>query len=121
MTALATKHPPRLGAQAARRQTYCTRCAETVVVPAAAADSASGPRFAGTPRPIRQPKTRGRPPFLSAFAALNDAASRTYYERKRAKKHNASLFFLARRRCDVQYAAVPKNNEPYRDPTATAA
>lgn len=60
--------------------------------------------------------------FLSAFAALHDPASRTYYDRKRAegKKHNAALICLARRRCDVLYAMI-KNNEPYRQPATAAA
>ena len=60
--------------------------------------------------------------FLSAFAALHDTASRTYYDRKRAegKKHNAALICLARRRCDVLYAML-KNDEPYRSNAATAA
>jgi transposase len=41
--------------------------------------------------------------FLSAFAALHDPTSRTYYHRKRAegKKHSATLNCPARRRCDV--------------------
>ncbi len=54
--------------------------------------------------------------FLSAFAALHDTASRTYYERKRAegKKHNAALICLARLRCDVLYAML-KTKQPYRD------
>lgn len=60
--------------------------------------------------------------FLSAFAALHDTASRTYYDRKRAegKKHNAALICLTRRRCDVLYAML-KNHEPYRSPAVTAA
>lgn len=57
--------------------------------------------------------------FLSAFAALHDPTSRTYYDRKRAegKKHNAALICLARRRCDVLYAML-KSKQPYRTPTA---
>ena len=60
--------------------------------------------------------------FLSAFAALHDPASRTYYDRKRAegKKHNAALICLARRRCDVLFAML-KTKTPYRSPLATAA
>ncbi len=60
--------------------------------------------------------------FLSAFAALHDPTSRTYYDRKRAegKKHNAALICLARRRCDVLYAMI-KNREPYRAPVPAAA
>ena len=60
--------------------------------------------------------------FLSAFAALHDTASRTYYDRKRAegKKHNAALICFAGRRCDDLYAML-KNREPYRSPAVTAA
>jgi transposase len=56
--------------------------------------------------------------FLSAFAALSDPVSRTYYDRKRAegKKHNAALICLARRRCDVLYAML-RNGAHYRHPT----
>jgi transposase len=55
--------------------------------------------------------------FLSAFAALHDPASRTYYDRKRAegKKHNAALICLARRRCDVLFAML-RNNTHYQHP-----
>ncbi|BDB63469.1 MULTISPECIES: IS110 family transposase [Rhodococcus] len=60
--------------------------------------------------------------FLSAFAALHDPTSRTYYDRKRAegKRHNAALICLARRRCDVLHAML-KNKTLYRPPTAEAA
>ncbi|MFD3426196.1 IS110 family RNA-guided transposase [Nocardia fluminea] len=60
--------------------------------------------------------------FLSAFAALHDPASRTYYDRKRSegKKHNAALICLARRRCDVLYAML-KTKQPYRIPEPAAA
>jgi transposase len=46
--------------------------------------------------------------FLSAFAALHDPLSRSYYDRKRAegKRHNQALMALARRRCDVLYAML---------------
>jgi transposase len=62
--------------------------------------------------------------FLSAFAALHDPASRTYYDRKRAqgKKHNAALICLARRRCDVLFAML--HNKTYHrhpEPTKTQA
>lgn len=52
--------------------------------------------------------------FLSAFAALHDPASRTYYDRKRAegKKRNAALMCLARRHCDLLYAML-KNKTFY--------
>lgn len=58
--------------------------------------------------------------FLSAFAALHDPDSRTYYDRKRAqgKKHNAALICLARRRVDVLHAmlrnATPSQARPTR-------
>jgi transposase len=60
--------------------------------------------------------------FLAAFAALQDPASRAYYDRKRAegKKHNAALICLARRRCDVLYAMI-KNKTPYAPPARAAA
>ena len=46
--------------------------------------------------------------FLSAFAALQDPVSRTYYNRKiiQGKPHNQALIALARRRCDVLYALL---------------
>jgi transposase len=52
--------------------------------------------------------------FLSAFAALHDPDSRTFYDRKRAegKRHNAALICLARRRCDVIHVML-RTNEHY--------
>jgi transposase len=46
--------------------------------------------------------------FLSAFAALKDPVSRTYYDRKIAqgKRHTQALIALARRRCDVLHAMI---------------
>lgn len=46
--------------------------------------------------------------FLSAFAALHDPDSRSFYDRKRSegKRHNAALICLARRRCDVIHAML---------------
>lgn len=46
--------------------------------------------------------------FLSAFAALRDPISRTYYARKisQGKRHNQALIALARRRCDVLFAML---------------
>jgi transposase len=60
--------------------------------------------------------------FLSAFAALHDPTSRTYYQRKRdeGKKHNAALICLARRRCDVLFAML-RNKTPYRHPHTASA
>ena len=49
-----------------------------------------------------------RSKILSAFAALRDAASRAYYERKisQSKRHNQALIALARRRRDVLFALL---------------
>jgi len=46
--------------------------------------------------------------YLSAFAALKDPQSRSYYDRKRAegKHHSQALIALARRRCDTLYAML---------------
>ena len=78
------------------------------------------------PRRNTQPrggnKVLKRALFLSAFAALGDPVSRTYYDRKRAqqKKHNVALIALARRRTDVLYALL-RDNKPYAHPTPAAA
>lgn len=60
--------------------------------------------------------------FLSAFAALHDPDSRTYYDRKRAagKKHNAAIICLARRRVDVLHAML-KTGSYYQPKTPAAA
>lgn len=56
---------------------------------------------------VHQSQVLKRALFLSAFAALKDPVSRTYYKRKRAeKKHNQALIALARRRCDVLFAML---------------
>ncbi|MEU0358092.1 IS110 family transposase [Streptomyces cyaneofuscatus] len=46
--------------------------------------------------------------FLSAFAALADPASRTYYDKKikQGKHHTQALLCLARRRADVLFAML---------------
>lgn len=46
--------------------------------------------------------------FLSAFAALRDPDSRTYYDRKisQGKRHNQALLALAQRRSDVLFAML---------------
>ncbi|EXU61862.1 transposase [Streptomyces sp. PRh5] len=46
--------------------------------------------------------------FLSAFAALHDPASRTYYDRCRAhgKTHTQALLPLARQRINVLFAML---------------
>lgn len=70
-------------------------------------------RRSGTSIRGQSPSRRGnkvlkRALFLSAFAALKDPQSRTYYDRKIAqgKRHNQALIALARRRCDVLYAML---------------
>lgn len=46
--------------------------------------------------------------FLSSFAALHDPASRTYYDRQRArgKTHTQALLRLARHRISVLFAIL---------------
>jgi hypothetical protein len=46
--------------------------------------------------------------FLSAFAALHDPASRTYYDKCRARgqTHTQALFRLARQRINVLFAML---------------
>jgi transposase len=62
--------------------------------------------------------------YFSAFASLKHPASRTYYDRKRAKgkSHTAALTCLARRRVDVLYAML-RDRQHYRaealDPSPT--
>lgn len=67
-------------------------------------------------------KTLKRALFLSAFAALREPTSRTYYDRKRAegKKHNQALIALARRRCNVLYAML-RDGTIYHEPVPLAA
>ncbi len=50
----------------------------------------------------------GDNPFLSAFATLHDSASRSYYDRWRArgKTHPQALFRLARHRISVLFAML---------------
>ncbi|GAA4472483.1 IS110 family transposase [Phytohabitans houttuyneae] len=74
----------------------------------------SGTSIRGEHPPKGGNKQLKRAFFLSAFAALADPASRTYYDRKRAegKKHNAALICLARRRVDVLHAML-RTNTPY--------
>jgi transposase len=53
--------------------------------------------------------------FLAAFVAIrHDPHARAYYQRKRAegKKHNAAVICVARRRCDLIWAMLTRN-EPY--------
>jgi transposase len=68
----------------------------------------SGSSIRGEHPSRRGNKVLKRTLFLSAFAALSDPVSRTYYDRKIAqgKRHNQALIALARRRCDVLYAML---------------
>ena len=79
----------------------------------------SGTSIRGEHPPKGGNKQLKRAFFLSAFAALADPASRTYYDRKRAegKKHNAALICLARRRVDVLHAML-RTRTPYQPKTA---
>jgi transposase len=77
----------------------------------------SGSSIRGEHPSKRGNKRLKRALFLSAFAALRDPTSRTYYDRKVAqgKRHNQALIALARRRCDVLYAMI-KNGALYDPP-----
>lgn len=68
----------------------------------------SGSSIRGEHRSRRGNKKLKRVLFLSAFSALSDPASRTYYDRKRAqgKSYNQAIIALARRRCDVLHAMI---------------
>ena len=68
----------------------------------------SGSSIRGEHPSRRGNKILKRALFLSAFAALRDPTSRTYYDRKVAqgKRHNQALIALARRRCDVLFAML---------------
>src|SRR5688500_19177557 len=74
----------------------------------------SGTSIRGEHPPKGGNKQLKRAFFLSAFAALADPASRTYYDRKRAegKKHNAALICLSRRRVDALHAML-RTRTPY--------
>ncbi|GHE59064.1 insertion element IS110 uncharacterized 43.6 kDa protein [Streptomyces longispororuber] len=80
---------------------------------AAYAGLAPATRSSGSSIRGEQPSRRGnkqlkRAFFLSAFAALGDPASRTYYDKKIAqgKHHTQALLCLARRRADVLFAML---------------
>jgi len=68
----------------------------------------SGSSIRGEHPSRRGNKILKRALFLSAFAALRDPISRTYYTRKinQGKRHNQALIALARRRCDVLFAML---------------
>lgn len=78
----------------------------------------SGSSIRGEHPSHRGNKVLKRALFLSAFAALSDPVSRTYYDRKIAqgKRHNQALIALARRRCDVLYAML-RDGVLYEDKT----
>lgn len=82
----------------------------------------SGSSIRGEHASRRGNKTLKRALFLSAFAALRDPVSRTYYDRKIAagKRHNQALIALARRRCDVLYAML-RDGTLYQAPIPLAA
>ncbi|MFC9499867.1 IS110 family transposase [Streptomyces sp. NPDC056982] len=80
---------------------------------AAYAGLAPATRSSGSSIRGEQPSRRGnkqlkRAFFLSAFAALADPASRSYYDKKisQGKHHTQALLCLARRRADVLFAML---------------
>lgn len=81
----------------------------------------SGTSIRGEHQPRRGNKRLKRILFLSAFAALADPTSRTYYDRKRdqGKSHTQALLALARRRSDVIYAML--RDGAFYDPQHRAA
>lgn len=68
----------------------------------------SGSSIRGEHAPHRGNRQLKRAMFLSAFAALHDPASRTYYDKQRSagKTHTQALLRLARRRIDVIFAML---------------
>ncbi|MFI6937063.1 IS110 family transposase [Streptomyces sp. NPDC050287] len=74
----------------------------------APATRSSGPSIRGEQPSRRGNKQLKRAFFLSAFAALADPVSRTYYDKKTAqgKHHTQALLCLARRRADVLFAML---------------
>ncbi len=80
---------------------------------AANAGLAPATRSSGSSIRGEQPSRRGnkqlkRAFFLSAFAALADPASRTYYDKKitQGKHHTQAILCLARRRADVLFTML---------------
>ncbi|MEY9969267.1 transposase [Streptacidiphilus sp. MAP12-16] len=95
---------------------------------AAYAGLAPATRSSGSSIRGEQPSRRGnkqlkRAFFLSAFAALADPASRTYYDKKIAqgKHHTQALLCLARRRADVLFAMLRDGTFYEPSPLNTAA
>ncbi|WP_443080730.1 IS110 family transposase [Streptomyces sp. PTD5-9] len=92
---------------------------------AAYAGLAPATRSSGSSIRGEQPSRRGnkqlkRAFFLSAFAALADPASRTYYDKKIAqgKHHTQAILCLARRRADVLFAMLRDGTFYERRPAA---
>ncbi|MDQ0945989.1 transposase [Streptomyces sp. V1I1] len=94
---------------------------------AAYAGLAPATRSSGSSIRGEQPSRRGnkqlkRAFFLSAFAALADPTSRTYYDKKisQGKHHTQALLCLARRRADVLFAMLRDGTfyEPQPAPSA---
>lgn len=81
----------------------------------------SGTSIRGEQQSRRGNKQLKRAFFLSAFAALADPASRTYYDKKikEGKHHTQALLCLARRRADVLFA-MPRDGTFYQPPTPIA-
>ncbi|MEU9101748.1 IS110 family transposase [Streptomyces sp. NPDC048361] len=78
----------------------------------------SGTSIRGEQQSRRGNKQLKRAFFLSAFAALADPASRTYYDKKikEGKHHTQALLCLARRRADVLFAML-RDGTFYQPPT----
>ena len=81
----------------------------------------SGTSIRGEQQSRRGNKRLKRTLYLSAFSALKDPPSQTYYDRKRSerKSHKQALVALARRRCDVLFAML-RDGATY-DPTHALA
>ncbi|MEV3857546.1 IS110 family transposase [Streptomyces sp. NPDC050095] len=81
----------------------------------------SGSSIRGEQQSRRGNKQLKRAFFLSAFAALSDPASRTYYDKKikEGKHHTQALLCLARRRADVLFAML-RDGTFYQPPTPIA-
>lgn len=77
----------------------------------------SGTSIRGTRRPRHGNLRLKDALFQSAFSSLAAPASRTYYDRKRARgaSHTQALLALARRRTDVLYAMF-RDGTPYQPP-----
>lgn len=92
----------------ARGPSLCVRGPTGTIRPESAAPRSSGSSIRGEQPSRRGNKQLKRAFFLSAFAALADPASRTYYDKKisQGKHHTQALLCLARRRADVLFAML---------------